>query len=281
MTDPTVSTIESDIRDLFARLLADQRATAPEVKPPTMSAPSAPAAVPSVAIAPDLPKSSTVPPCITSGKFAEALPKLWPHGNSVVPGLLDGMIASAPVAFSKWGISADIVVAHVMGEFGEECGCGTEMAENMNYSAARLLEVFPTHFNHDQAIALQHQPRRIADQAYNGRMGNRPGTDDGWDRRGQGLSQLTGLDEYIAFAKKTGIDVVNHPELLCDKAYALECGIADFVMCGCVPYALRDSVLSVASMLNVGHLVSDPQKVNGYAMRVNGTALWKHALGIG
>lgn len=221
-----------------------------------------------------------VPPCVANGKFAAALPRLWPHGNSVVKGLLEGMIASAPIAFPKWGISSDIVVAHVMGEFGEECGCGREMQENMNFSAARLLEVFPTHFNHEQAIALQHQPRRIADQAYNGRMGNRPGTDDGWDRRGQGLSQLTGLEEYIAFAKKTGIDVVNHPELLVDPAYALECGIADFVMCGCLPYALRDSVVGVASMLNVGHLVSDPHKINGYQMRFNGTSLWKHALGI-
>ena len=42
----------------------------------------------------------------------------------------------------------------------------------MNYSAARLpLQVFPTHFSHDQAIAMQHNPRAIADQAYGSRMG--------------------------------------------------------------------------------------------------------------
>lgn len=228
-----------------------------------------------------MPKAAAVPPCVANGRFAAALPRLWPHGNSVVKGLIEGMIASAPVAFSKWGISSDIVVCHVMGEFGEESGCGTEMQENMNYSAARLLEVFPTRFNHEQAIALQHQPRRIADQAYNGRMGNRPGTDDGWDRRGQGLSQLTGMENYVAFAKRTGIDVVNRPELLIDQASALECGIADFAMCGCIPYALRDSVLGVASMLNVGHLVSNSHEINGYSMRVNGTSLWKHAMGVG
>jgi predicted chitinase len=27
--------------------------------------------------------------------------------------------------------------------------------------------------------------RAIADQAYSGRMGNRPGSDDGWDYRGR------------------------------------------------------------------------------------------------
>jgi putative chitinase len=125
-----------------------------------------------------------VPPCVANGKFAAALPRLWPHGNSVVKGLLEEMIASAPIAFPKWSISSDIVVAHVMGEFGEESGCGREMQVDLNYSAAGLLHTFPTHFNYEQVIALQHQPRRIADQAYNGRMGNRLGTDDGWDRRG-------------------------------------------------------------------------------------------------
>jgi putative chitinase len=213
-------------------------------------------------------------------KFDNALRRLWPHGDSHIPGLVAGTIAAAAVVFPKYGLTSDLLVCHVMAQFSEECGAGLEMQENMNYSAARLLEVFPTHFNHEQAIALAHQPRRVADQAYNGRMGNRIGTDDGWNRRGQGFSQLTGLDNYVAFAKKTGIDVVNHPEMLCDPAHALECGVADFVMCGCLPYAQRDSLIGVSSLLNVGHLVSDPNHINGYAMRRNWLSLWKHAMGV-
>jgi hypothetical protein len=42
--------------------------------------------------APALPH--TVPPCVANGRFAAALPRPWPHGNSVVKGLLEGMIAS-------------------------------------------------------------------------------------------------------------------------------------------------------------------------------------------
>jgi predicted chitinase len=33
-----------------------------------------------------------------------------------------------------------------MAELSEKRGCGTDLQENMNYSAARLLQVFPTHF---------------------------------------------------------------------------------------------------------------------------------------
>jgi predicted chitinase len=88
--------------------------------------------------------------------FGVALTRLWPHGDSRVPGLIAGIIASAPAVFAKYGISSDLVVAHAMAEFSEESGAGTEMQENMNYSAARLLQVFPTHFTHDQAIFCWH-----------------------------------------------------------------------------------------------------------------------------
>ena len=54
------------------------------------------------------------------------------------------------------------MVAHAFAQSSEECGCGLEMLENMNYSAGGLLEVFPRHFTHDQANALQHNPRSIA-----------------------------------------------------------------------------------------------------------------------
>jgi putative chitinase len=215
-----------------------------------------------------------------SDAFASALTRLWPHGNSKIPGLIEGTIASAPVVFAKWDITSDVVIAHAMAEFSEECNAGQEMVENMNYSAARLLKIFPTHFTPAQAMAMQHQPRPIADQAYNGRMGNRIGTDDGWNFRGRGFPQATGLYEYAALSKTIGLDLVNHPELLSDPAHALECGVADFIQCGCLPYAEKDDLVGVASMLNVGHYISDPARINGFGQRKQWLALWKHALGV-
>lgn len=211
--------------------------------------------------------------------FGRALVRLWPHGDNTVKGLREGIIKSAPHVFAKYGFNP-LVICHFMGQCSEETGCGIEMAENMNYSAGRLLEVFPTHFNHSQAIALQHQPRLIADEAYDGRMGNHVGSDDGWNFRGQGLSQVTGRNGYEAVAKKTGLDVVNKPELLIAPDTALECGVADFILCGCLPYAERDSEIGVSAMLNCGHFVSDTRKINGYAMRYNWTSLFKHAMGV-
>lgn len=213
--------------------------------------------------------------------FDEALlRRLWPHGDSRVKGLLAGTAAAAPAVFAKYHVASDRDVAHVMAQFSEESGGGTEMIENMNYSAARLLQIFPSHFTHAQAIALQHQPRLIADHAYNGRMGNRVGTDDGWNFRGQGFSQLTGRNNYVALAKTTGLDLVNHPELLIDPAHAFDCAVGDFIQCGCLPYAEKDDLIGVSSLLNVGHYVPDPRRINGFELRRHWLAIWKHALGV-
>ncbi len=207
--------------------------------------------------------------------------KLWPHGNTVVPGLLEGIVNSAPTVFPKYGLVNNLTIAHALAQFSEETGAGIDMQENMNYSAARLLQVFPTHFTASQAVSLQHQPRLIADRAYGGRMGNAPPpSDDGWNFRGQGLSQVTGKNGYTALAKKTGLDLINHPELIIAPATALECGVADFVLCGCLPYALKDDLIGVSAMLNVGHYVSNPAQINGFSMRKNWLIVWKHALGL-
>jgi putative chitinase len=228
---------------------------------------------------PDAPAAAL--PAVLVPTFAAALRKLWPHGNDRIPGLIDGIIAAALAVFPKYGITSPLLVAHAFAQFSEECGCGLEMQENMNYSAGRLLAVFPTHFTHEQAIALQHNPRAIADHAYGGRMGNlAPPSDDGWNFRGQGLSQVTGKDGYHTLALRTGLDLLNHPEMIIAPPTALECGIADFVLCGCLPYAQKDSLIGVSSMLNVGHFVSDPGKINGYQTRKSFLALWKHAMGV-
>lgn len=211
------------------------------------------------------------PSCLQNGKFAAAMKNLWPHGDSKVAGLVEGIIATAAAVFDKYGVISDSVVAIIMAQFSEESGGGTEMVENMNYSAARLLQVFPIHFTYAQAVALQHNPKEIANRAYGSRLGNHPGTDDGWNFRGQGLSQLTGRENYTALAKATGLDLVNHPEFLCDPLHALDCAVGDFVQCGCLPYAIKGNFYMVTQRLNGGQ--------NGADIRLHWWTLWNRALG--
>ena len=201
----------------------------------------------------------------------ENMQRMWVHGNQHVPGLLEGIAASAPSVFEKYDIKTPLVVAIMMGQFSEECGAGLEMVENMNYSAQRLLQVFPTHFTASMAQRCAHNGKAIADIAYGGRMGNAPPpSDDGWNFRGRGLSQVTGRDGYKALAAKTGLPLLDHPELLSDPDHALECGVADFILCGCLPFAERGDILGVTKHLNGGY--------NGLADRRAWTARWKAEL---
>ncbi|MET4238633.1 glycoside hydrolase family 19 protein [Bradyrhizobium sp. RT10b] len=206
------------------------------------------------------------------------LRSLWPRGDSKIPGLVAAMAASAPTVFPKWGVTNDLMIAHAMAQFSHECGAGTEVVENLNYRAEQLLKQWPTHFTHAQAIAMQHQPRHIADQAYNGRMGNRLGTDDGWNCRGRGPAQTTGRDEYARLGEALGLPLADHPDMINEPAHFLECGVANLSIRGCIPYMAKDNIIAVSGLLNVGHIVP-ASKIIGYSSRVHWLSLWKHVLG--
>jgi putative chitinase len=206
--------------------------------------------------------------------FINTLYNLWPNGDQKVPGLRDGIAASAERVFGLYGITTPLLVAHVMAQISHECGAGLAIVENMNYTAKRITQVWPSRFKTvADAAPFSGNPRALANKVYNGRMGNRPGTDDGFNFRGRGASQTTGREGYERVAKATGIDVVNHPEYLIDPKYFLLCGVSDFVNCGCLPYAKLDDVLNVTKRLNGGTI--------GLQDRVEWLKRWKKALGDG
>ena len=93
----------------------------------------------------------------------------------------------------------------------------------------------------------------------------------------QGLSQVTGRDGVDALqkeltAKGYDIDILTNPELIIDPRYTLACGVADFYLCGCFPFAEKGDILNTTKHLNGG--------TNGLASREQWTAKWKKALGV-
>ncbi len=201
----------------------------------------------------------------------EAMLRRWPNGNQHVPDLLEGIVAAAPTVFPKYGLNSPLVIAHAMAQFSHECGAGLEMTENLNYSAQGLINTWPSRFGPARASDYAHNPRRIADAVYGGRMGNAPPpSDDGWNFRGRGLSQVTGREGYAKLAEKTGVDILTEPDLVSSPEHALECGVADFVLCGCLPPAEQDDVNAVTRALNGGYI--------GLSERRQWLAVWKQEL---
>jgi putative chitinase len=209
---------------------------------------------------------------MSQSSFGEALSRLWPNGDARIPGLRAGIAAAAPVVFAKYGVTTPLLAAHVMAQISHECGAGHEVVENLNYSAGRMMQVWPSRFpTMASAAPFAGNPRALANKVYNGRMGNASGSDDGWNFRGRGASQTTGREGYARLAKATGLDLVNYPDLVNDPARFLECGVADFALCGCLPFARADDVLGVTRRLNGGTV--------GLAARQMWLAKWKAALG--
>jgi putative chitinase len=208
----------------------------------------------------------------------EILQDLWPHGNARVAGLVEGIASAAPQVFTKYGLTSDLLVAHAMAQFSHECGAGMEMTESIRYTVARACEVWPSRFRtpaecYAKVGSFEGDPGfpvKLIDSVYGNRLGNRPGTHDGSTFIGRGLSQCTGRENYQKLGQKTGLDLIANPDWASAAATALECGVADFIMCGCLPFAAADDVQGVTKHLNGGFV--------GLAQRIAWLERWKTAL---
>jgi len=107
--------------------------------------------------------------------------------------------------------------AHFFAQTAHESGNFKAFSENLNYSAKGLRGVFRKYFPTDAlANAYARQPQKIANRVYANRMGNGPeSSGDGWKFRGRGALQLTGHDNYQAFANYVNRpDVMTNPDLV-------------------------------------------------------------------
>lgn len=91
-------------------------------------------------------------------------------------------------------------IAYIMATAHHETGARfAPIEENLNYSAKRLVQVWPSRFpNLAAATPYANNPQKLANKVYGGRLGN-TGPDDGWRYRGRGMVQITGKDNYAKY----------------------------------------------------------------------------------
>jgi len=123
----------------------------------------------------------------------------------ISPAWVDGLNKT----FERFNISTPRQQAMFIGQCGHECANFRILEENLNYKAESLVRLWKSHFpTIDIANQYAHQPEKIANRAYAGRMGNGPEeSGDGWAYCGRGLIQLTGKDNYQSFADSIGVSL--------------------------------------------------------------------------
>lgn len=117
-------------------------------------------------------------------------------------------------AFALYGITSRLQVAAALATVATECGF-VPQEENLNYSAERLTQVWPSRFlTLASAAPFARNPQALANRVYGGRGGNGPeASGDGWRYRGRGFVQCTFRGNYRTYSPK-GFNLENTPELL-------------------------------------------------------------------
>jgi len=107
--------------------------------------------------------------------------------------------------------------AHFFGQCAHESNNFKAFSENLNYSDKGLNGIFKKYFPTIASTAgYARKPEKIANKVYANRMGNGPeSSGDGYKFRGRGPIQLTGKDNYTAFAAAIGRqDILTNPDLV-------------------------------------------------------------------
>jgi len=109
--------------------------------------------------------------------------------------------------------------------------------------------------------------------AYEGRkdLGNTH-AGDGKRYKGRGPIQITGRANYTACGKALGLDLVNHPELLCQPQYGFRSAAWFWKLRGLNAYADKDDIYTITRRVNGG--------TNGLSSRKQYLSKAKKCLGI-
>lgn len=172
----------------------------------------------------------------------------------------DAFAAGQPV-LDRFEISATpLRVAHFMAQVLHESGGLTIQFENLNYSPERLPKVWPTRFQPGGPLdpaEFAHNPQKLANTVYAGRMGNVL-PDDGFTFRGRGLLQLTGRESY---AEATRIlrerfpdapDFTTNPDAVFGAEWCLRVAATEWLTKGCNALADEDRINAITRAINGG-----------------------------
>ena len=207
---------------------------------------------------PPTPPKQEVPKQTTEAVKKEVAPAPKPSAESIVPkpsGAIPkstaiakivaggaGVIGTITAGLVSAGITNEYAQKAVIGNVGKETGFKPKEENLAAYgktSNERIRQVFTKRvekYSDAELNEIKKDPVRFGEAVYGKdtsigqKMGNNePG--DGFKYRGRGAIQLTGKNNYKAYSKAAGVDLVNNPDVLNDPAIDAKV-VAAFVKAG-------------------------------------------------
>ena len=156
-------------------------------------------------------------------------------------------------------INTKIRIAAFLAQCAHESGNFKSIKENLNYKSETLMRIWPRLYpTKEIADHYAHKPEMIANRSYGGRMGNGPeSTGDGYKFSGRGLIQLTGKNNYQAFADSLEISVNDVPDYMATFEGAVQSACWFWESNNLNADADREDILTITKKINGGTLGLD------------------------
>ena len=134
-------------------------------------------------------------------------------------------------AFDEWGITNDFTRAAILAIISKESmfKCDFERGYG-NTSNDRIRKIFgfrASRLSDAELTAIKKDDFKFFNLVYGGRYGNGP--TQGWMYRGAGFNQITFKGNYSSAAKRTGVDLINQPQMIENPNVAAAAAITYFI----------------------------------------------------
>ena len=162
------------------------------------------------------------------------------------------------------GIVSELRLAHFLAQTATETQGYKYLVENLNYTAAGLMAVWPNTFPTGKSTkGYVNNPEALALKVYSNRMGNGPpASGDGWDFRGRGLIQLTGRNNYTAREAEAEVPLLTIPDLAADPGMSVRLACLYWTSREINGAADADDPVKVRKLVNGGSNGLDDAKIH-------------------
>lgn len=160
-----------------------------------------------------------------------------------------------------YGIDSANILHEFLANVIHESNHFEDKVEKLNYSAKRLIQVWPTRFqSFEKAVKFSANEKLLAEEVYGNRrdLGNiQPG--DGWRFRGSGFIQMTGRLNFVAFSSfiRQKFKIIKPLDEIADDIRTND----DMALhSACYIFAISKNLISAAIANNMIHIV---KRING------------------